>query len=345
MNVVKRGPSILVVGSSCTDMVIRLDRLPRVGETVLGGEFASTAGGKGANQAVGAARAGGSVTFVGCIGRDELGDKAVDGLKADGINMDYTVRTESAPSGVALIFVGPDGQNSIAVASGSNGKLTPADLKKSRKAFADATVMLLQLETPLKTVESAAEIASESGARIILNPAPAQSLPPSLLERLFLITPNEMEAELLTGVHVTDIPAAANAAGILMTKGVKNVIITMGSAGAYVATKEINQMVPGFKVNAIDTVAAGDIFNGALAVALAEGKSILDSTRFANAAAAIAVTRHGAQASAPSREEIEQMLATGNTRSIAIVNGTVAGNGHSDKADLESTVTSENFYK
>ncbi|MGZ4962112.1 MAG: ribokinase [Limisphaerales bacterium] len=339
----KRGPSILVVGSSCTDMVIRVDRLPRVGETVLGGEFARTPGGKGANQAVGAVRAGGSVTFVGCIGLDEMGDKAVDGLKADGINMDYTVRTESAPSGVALIFVGPDGQNSIAVASGSNGKLTAADLKKSCKAFSDASVMLLQLETPLKTVESAAEIASESGARIILNPAPAQPLPASLLERLFLITPNEMEAELLTGVRVTDIGAAAKAAGILMAKGVKNVIITMGSAGAYVATKDINQMVPSFKVKAIDTVAAGDVFNGALAVALAEGKSMLESTRFANAAAAIAVTRPGAQASAPTRKEIEQMLATGKTRPIANVDEALSGNGHTDKADMESTVSSEAF--
>jgi ribokinase len=335
----KRGPSILVVGSSCTDMVIRVDHLPRVGETVLGGEFANTPGGKGANQAVGAARAGGSVTFVGCIGRDDLGNKAVEGLKADGINMDYTVRSDTAPSGVALIFVGPDGQNSIAVASGSNAKLAPADLKKSRKAFSDASVLLLQLETPLKTVQTAAEIASEAGVRIILNPAPAQPLPDSLLERLFLITPNETEAELLTGVHVTDTKAAAKAAAVLMSKGVKNVIITMGSAGAYVATKDVKQMVPGFKVKAIDTVAAGDVFNGALAVALAEGKSMLDATRFANAAAAIAVTRHGAQASAPTRQEIEQMLAGGKTQPIAAV----SGNGHTEKTDVESTVASEAF--
>ena len=337
----KRGPSILVVGSSCTDMVIRVDRLPRVGETVLGGEFASTPGGKGANQAVGAARAGGSVTFVGCIGCDDFGNKTVEGLKADGLNMDYTVRAQSAPSGVALIFVGPDGQNSIAVASGSNARLTAADLKKSRKAFTGANVMLLQLETPLKTVETAAEIASEAGVQIILNPAPAQPLPATLLERLFLITPNETEAELLTGVHVTDTQAAAKAAAILMSKGVKNVIITMGSAGAYVATKEVSQMVPGFKVKAIDTVAAGDVFNGALAVALAEGKPMLEATRFANAAAAIAVTRPGAQSSAPTRKEIEEMLARGKTRPIAAV----SGNGHAEKADVESSLSSEAYVK
>jgi ribokinase len=322
-------------------MVIRVDRLPRVGETVLGGEFASTPGGKGANQAVGAARAGGSVTFVGCIGRDDLGDKTVEGLKADGINVDFSVRTESAPSGVALIFVGPDGQNSIAVASGSNAKLTPADLKKSRKAFTDASVTLLQLETPLKTVETAAEIASEAGVRIILNPAPAQPLPSTLLERLFLITPNETEAELLTGVHVTNVQTAEKAAGILMAKGVNNVIITMGGAGAYVAAKGINQMVPGFKVKAIDTVAAGDVFNGALAVALAENKSILEATCFANAAAAIAVTRHGAQASAPLRKEIEDMLARGKTSPITAI----SGNGHADKNDVDSTLPSEVYSK
>lgn len=341
MNAAKRRPSILVVGSSCTDMVIRVDRLPRVGETVLGGEFACTPGGKGANQAVGAARAGGSVTFVGCIGSDDLGNKTVQGLEADGINMEYSIRTDSAPSGVALIFVGADGQNSIAVASGSNGKLTSADLKKSRKAFSDAHLLLLQLETPLKTVEAAVELATDAGVRVILNPAPAQPLPASLLAQLFLITPNETEAELLTGVHVIDAQTAEKAADILMSKGVRNVIITMGSAGAYVATKETKQLVPAFKVKAIDTVAAGDVFNGALAVALAEEKSMIEATRFANAAAAIAVTRHGAQASAPTRDEIEEMLVRGKTRPIS----GISGNGHTQKTDVESTESSEAYVK
>jgi len=329
---VKRAPSILVVGSSCTDMVIRVDRLPRVGETVLGGEFASTAGGKGANQAVGAARAGGTVTFIGCIGRDEFGDKAVAGLTADGINMEHTVRNPNAPSGVALIFVGPEGQNSIAVAPGSNSKLTPVDLKQARKAFTSASVLLLQLETPLMTVEAAAEIASEAGTKIILNPAPAQKLPTSLLQRLFLITPNETEAELLTGVQVKDPAGAAKAASVLLSKGIQNVIITMGSAGAYVANNETGEMVAGFKVNAID------------AVALAEGKSLLESTRFANAAAAVAVTRHGAQDSAPKREEIEQILASGKSDYVGSNDG-FSGNGHLAKSSIKSTLSSEAYAK
>lgn len=334
----KRPPSILVVGSSCTDMVVRVDRLPRVGETVLGGEFASTPGGKGANQAVGAVRAGGAVTFIGCIGRDEFGDKTVEGLTADGINMEHTVRAEGTPSGVALIFVGPEGQNSIAVAPGSNAKLTPADLKKCRDAFASAHVLLLQLESPLKTVETAAEIAHEAGVKIILNPAPAQPLPETLLKKLFIITPNETEAELLTGVHVADRASAAKAADILLSKGVQNVIITMGSAGAYVANKDLGEIVSGFKVKAIDTVAAGDVFNGALAVALAEGKSLLDATRFANAAAAIAVTRHGAQASAPARKEIERMLNKGEASNVS-------GNGHSDELPAKKHLASEAYFK
>lgn len=335
----KRPPLILVVGSACTDMVVRVDHLPRMGETVLGGEFASTPGGKGANQAVGAARAGGAVTFIGCIGGDTLGDKTIDGLRADGINVEQTVRVDGTPSGVALIFVGPEGQNSIAVAPGSNAKLTPADLHKSRGAFAGASVLLLQLESPLKTVETAAELAAEAGVKIILNPAPAQPLPSTLLQKLFLITPNETEAELLTGIRVTDRVTAAKAAAVLLSKGVQNVIITLGSAGAYVANKELGQLVAGFKVKAIDTVAAGDVFNGALAVALAEGKSLLEATRFANAAGAIAVTRHGAQASAPARKEIDAMLSAEKRESA------VSGNGHTDKLSTTTPVASEAFYK
>lgn len=230
------------------------------------------------------------------------------------------------------------------MASGSNGKLTPVDLTQAREAFTNASVLLLQLETPLVTVEAAAEIASETGTRILLNPAPAQKLPASLLQRLFLITPNETEAELLTGVPVTDSSSASKAASILLSKGVQNVIITMGSAGAYVASKDLGQMVPGFKVNAIDTVAAGDVFNGALAVALAEGKSLLDSTRFANAAAAVAVTRHGAQASAPTCKEIDHMLFSGKSDRIVFADD-ISRNGHADKPALQSTLSSETYAK
>jgi len=304
--------SILVVGSSNTDMIIKVQRIPKPGETILGGEFASAAGGKGANQAVGAARAGGAVTFIARVGQDMFGDKAVAGFVADGINVDYVARDRTSPSGVALIFVGANGENSIAVASGANANLAPADLRKAKSAFAHADVVVLQLETPLKTVEAAAELAAKAGARVILNPAPAQPLPNELLKRLYLLTPNESEAELLTGVAVNDDAAVAKAAEALLARGVQNVIITLGARGAFVAGKEARGFVHGYKVKPVDTTGAGDVFNGALAVALAEGKSLLEAVRFGSAAAALSVTRLGAQTSAPVRKEIEKLLASGN---------------------------------
>ncbi|MDB6122219.1 MAG: Ribokinase [Pedosphaera sp.] len=300
--------SILVLGSSNTDMVIRVKRIPKSGETVLGGEFTSAAGGKGANQAVGAARAGGKVTFIARVGKDVLGETAISQFIAEGINVDFIVRDPQSPSGVALIFVGQDGENSIAVASGANGRLAPADVKKAGPVLRNASVLVLQLETPLKTVEMAAEIAAKAGVRVILNPAPAQVLPNSLLAHVYVLTPNESEAELLTGLKVTNEADAAKAAEKLLASGVQNVILTMGARGAFVAGKNVRQLIPGHQMKAVDTIAAGDVFNGALAVALAEGKSLLDAAQFANAAAAISVTRAGAQTSAPTRKEIEQLL-------------------------------------
>jgi ribokinase len=300
--------SILVVGSSNTDMIIKVERIPKPGETILGGEFASAAGGKGANQAVGAARAGGAVTFIARVGQDMFGDKAVAGFIADGINVEYVVRDPASPSGVALIFVGQNGENSIAVASGANANLTPADLRKAKNAFRQSNVVVLQLETPLKTVEAAAELAAMADARVILNPAPARPLPDELLQRVYLLTPNESEAELLTGMPVNDEAAAAKAADALLARGVHNVIITLGARGAFVAGRRARGLVEGYKVKPVDTTGAGDVFNGTLAVALAEGKSLLDAARFASAAAAISVTRLGAQTSAPRRDEIDQLL-------------------------------------
>ena len=306
--------SILVVGSSNTDMIIKVQHIPQPGETILGGEFASAAGGKGANQAVGAARAGGNVTFIACVGGDMFGDKAVAGFVADRINVDYIVRDKSTPSGVALIFVAENGENSIAVASGSNGKLVPAHLKKAKRAFSKAAVVVLQLETPLPTVKAAAQLAASAGARVILNPAPARTLPNDLLRRVYLLTPNESEAELLTGVAVKNDAGVAKAADRLLARGVQNVIITLGARGAFVAGKEARAFVPGFKVKPVDTTGAGDMFNGTLAVALAEGKPLLQAARFASAAAAISVTRLGAQTSAPRRKEIDRLLAKANRR-------------------------------
>jgi ribokinase len=299
----------VVVGSSNTDMIIRLARIPRPGETLLGGEFLTAAGGKGANQAVGAARAGGTVCFIARVGRDDLGDAAVAGLRRDRIDVSCVSRDPAAASGVALIFVAKNGENSIAVAGGANAALTPTHVRKAADLIGSAAVLVAQLETPLATVQAAARIAASAGVPVILNPAPARPLPNTLLKRISIITPNETEAELLTGIRVTDETGAARAAAKLRARGVHTVIITLGARGAFLADEEGGQLVPGFKVKAVDTTAAGDVFNGALAVGLAEGRALREAVRFANAAAALSVTRRGAQPSAPTRAAIEALLA------------------------------------
>jgi ribokinase len=289
-------------------MVIQLDRIPRPGETVLGGEFLTAAGGKGANQAVSAARAGGNVAFIARVGRDIFGEQAIAGFRRDRINVDYITRDAQAPSGVALIFVGKDGENSIAVAGGSNTRLSPVHVGKARQAIIAADTVLMQLETPLETVLRAAQIAASAGVRVILNPAPARRLPVEFLKLITILTPNESEAEMLTGMRVNNPTSAAAAADRLLAHGVQSVVITLGGRGALVATKTWKQRVAGIRVKALDCTAAGDVFNGALAVAISEGKPLLEAARFANAAAAISVTRSGAQPSAPHRNEIERFL-------------------------------------
>jgi len=203
------------------------------------------------------------------------------------------------------------------VASGANAELSPQDVRKARSVFRGARVLLLQLETPLKTVAAAVDLAVAAGVPIILNPAPAQPLPAALLQRIYLLTPNEGEAESLTGVAVNNEATAAKAAGKLLRRGVQNVIVTMGARGAFVAARNVRQFIPSYKVTAVDTTGAGDVFNGTLAVAIAEGRSLLDAARFASAGAAISTTRMGAQASVPTRKEIERMLATGTVPRIA----------------------------
>jgi len=306
-----RARSIVVVGSSNTDMIIRVPRIPRAGETLLGGEFLTAAGGKGANQAVGAARAGGKVAFIARVGRDAFGDQAIAGLLRDGIDVSRVFRDKLTPSGVALIFVAQDGENSIAVAGGANAKLSPSDVKKAAGVIRSAGLLVAQLETPLATVTAAVELAVKAGVPVILNPAPARPLPNSLLERISILTPNETEAELLTGIKVTDAAAAAKACSKLRSRGVGTVILTLGERGAFLADANGQRLVPGFKVKTVDSTAAGDIFNGALSVALAEGKAVFDAVRFANAAAALSVTRLGAQPSAPSRADIEKFIRSG----------------------------------
>ncbi len=303
--------NILVVGSSNTDMIIKVPRIPRPGETVLGGDFSMAPGGKGANQAVAAARAGGRVTFIARVGDDVFGQQALGNFGSDGIDLRFVRRDGRAPSGVALINVGRDGENSISVASGANALLSPDDVRGAGEAFDGADVLLLQLETPIETVQAAAGMASARGIPVILNPAPARPLEADLLAMAGVLTPNGTEAEILTGVRIDGREDVKKAASVLRARGPRLVVVTLGDQGCYAAGEEFEGFVPAFKVRPVDTTAAGDVFNGALAVALAEKRPLGDALRFASAAAALSVTRPGAQPSAPARAEIEEFLAAG----------------------------------
>ena len=298
-------PNILVIGSSNTDMVIQTERLPAPGETILGGEFLMNPGGKGANQAVAAARLGGEVTFVSRVGKDVFGEEALKGFQREGIDTSFVFQDEAAPSGVALILVNAQGENSIAVAPGANGKLTPEDIDAIEFKKLGVEFLLMQLEIPMNTVVHAVQQAKSLGIKTVLNPAPAQELPDKLLQQLHMITPNETEAQLLTGVDVRDEPSAHKAALLLQEKGVEIVIITMGAHGAFVKSPDYKGLVPPPRVQPVDTTAAGDTFNGALVVALGQGRRLEDAVDFANRAAAISTTRRGAQASIPAIEELE----------------------------------------
>lgn len=299
---------IAVVGSSNTDMILRMERIPKPGETIIGDDFCTVAGGKGANQAVAAARAGADVTFIARVGTDMLGDQAIEGFRKDGIDVSHVRRDTVASSGVALIFVDEKGENCIGVAGGANAKLSPADVQAASGAIASADILVMQLETPIETVEAAAKIAHDVGVKVILNPAPAQALPESLLPCVSILTPNESEVEILTGQSVASDVDAATAAGLLADKGVDTVLITLGPKGAYAFAGDRKELMAGFEVEAVDSTAAGDVFNGALAVAIAEGKPLREAVAFANAAGALSVTRLGAQPSAPSREQIDRFL-------------------------------------
>lgn len=297
---------IVVIGSCNTDMVINMERLPLPGETLLGGKFFMNPGGKGANQAVAAARLGGKVLFIAKVGNDPFGVRAVDQYKAEGINTKHVLVDKEHPSGVALILVDAHGENSIAVASGANAHLMPQDIDNARGAIEDGDILLMQLETPLETVEHAALLANQLGKKVILNPAPAHPLPESLLRNLYMLIANETEAEFISGTKISDMDSVARAADIICGKGVENVVITLGSKGAFVKERGAYHQVQGLKVKAVDATAAGDTFCGALCVALAEGRSITEAVEFANRAAAITVTRMGAQSSLPYRREVER---------------------------------------
>lgn len=295
---------IVVLGSTNTDMVVTGKKIPVPGETVSGGHFLMNPGGKGANQAVAVARLSakkGACVFIAKVGDDLFGRDTAARLKRDGIAPRLVV-DKKEPSGTALILVDARGQNVISVALGANGTLSPRDVAPFRKDIEGAAALVMQLETPLETVAWAAKVAHDAGVAVILNPAPARKLPKSLYPLVDWITPNETEAELLTGVKVVDAASAEKAAGVLARRGVGHVVITMGSKGAYCG--DCRRVYPCRKVKAIDCVAAGDTFNGAFAVALAEGKSCADAIAFAQKASAISVTRPGAQSSVPYRREI-----------------------------------------
>lgn len=296
---------ILVIGSSNTDMVIKTEKLPSPGETILGGTFLLNPGGKGANQAVAATRLGGKVTFVGKRGNDLFGNQTVGLLMREGIDTEFFIKDPELPSGVALITVDSNGENMIVVAPGANANLQPEDLPEEIFDSSRYAILLIQLEIPITTVEYAIKKAKEKGIKAILNPAPAQPLSDEILKNVWALTPNEVEAEALTGVSISDTKTCSRAAAVLRNKGVRNVIVTLGEGGAFVSSDSYSGPIPGIKVDAVDTTAAGDVFNGALAVALAEGKELPEAVKFANKAASISVTRLGAQASAPFRHELD----------------------------------------
>ncbi len=306
---------ITVIGSTNTDMVVKAEHLPVPGETILGGKFFMNPGGKGANQAVAAARLGGNVTFVAKVGNDIFGKQGLELFRKEGIDTKYILTDPDNPSGVALITVDENAENCIVVAPGANGTLNIDDINFCMSAIEESDIILLQLETPVETVEYIAKTAFSLKKKVILNPAPAQKLNSEIFPCLYLLTPNQTEAEMLTGIKIKpskgnsgiiidELDSIKEAARTLKKMGVQNVVITLGVDGAYVLTDKLSVLIPGYKVKPVDTTAAGDTFNGALVVALSEGKEMDEAVDFANKAASISVTRFGAQSSVPKRSEI-----------------------------------------
>jgi len=302
---------IVVVGSSNTDLVVRVKEIPAPGETVIGEDYYVNPGGKGANQAVAVARLGGDCAFVTKVGDDEYGRRAIRNFEAEGIDAGHVFMDKKAHTGTAFIVVDDKGENAITVSSGANARLLPSDVDTVRDLIEAADIVLMQLEIPVRTIEHVAEIASAKGARVILNPAPAVRLEPSLLSRLYMITPNETECEILTGISTNSEAGVCEAAKRLMDEGIKNVIVTRGRQGSTFCGAGGQVDVPAIcQKKVVDTTAAGDVYIGALCVALAEGRPIPEAMAFATAASSIAVTRRGAQPSIPTREEAEALLRT-----------------------------------
>ena len=300
-------PKIAVLGSIHMDYVIRLDRMPRLGETLIGKEFKMTPGGKGANQAVAAARLGAEVYMIGRVGEDLIGDKLIKNLKENGVNTDHVKRAKTH-SGVALIFIDSSGNNMIGAVPGADYHLSKDDVDEALKNLGDRVdILLLQLEIPIEVIEYAIKKFSEKNVKVILNPAPYHPLSREALSKVFIATPNEVELELMSGVKIAGDRDLIKAGRETLKKlGIKNLVVTMGGRGAMIITEKEEKLIPAFKVKPVDTTGAGDAFNGALAVALAEGKSLKDAVLFANMVAAIKVTKPGAQEGLPWRREVEE---------------------------------------
>lgn len=294
---------ILIVGSVNMDLVVRVPHSPKPGETVLGGDFETFPGGKGANQAVAAARMGGEVTMVGRVGNDNFGDTLIQGMVNDNIKTTYLVKDSEAPTGIAMIAVAADGENMIVVASGANYQVSPDDVNNARDIMRDTDLLLLQLECPMEAVTAAVDLAQAYDVPVVLNPAPAQPLSQHLLSNINALTPNEEELLMLTGEK--EISKAIRKS---MDWGVKNLVITLGANGVRVITDRIDKHIPAHEITAVDTTAAGDAFNGAFAVMLAEGKPLLEAVNYGMAAGALSATKRGAQPSLPTREAVETLM-------------------------------------
>ncbi|POT55816.1 ribokinase [Citrobacter amalonaticus] len=304
----KTSGNLVVLGSINADHILNLKSFPTPGETVTGNHYQVAFGGKGANQAVAAGRSGANIAFIACTGDDDIGESVRKQLARDTIDITPVSVIDGEATGVALIFVNGEGENVIGIHAGANAALSPALVEAQHARIAEASALLMQLESPIDSVLAAAKIAHQNNTIVALNPAPAQELSDELLSLVDIITPNETEAEKLTGIRVENDEDAAKAAQVLHAKGIRTVLITLGSRGVWASVNGEGSRVPGFKVEAVDTIAAGDTFNGALITSLLEDKPLAEAIRFAHAAAAIAVTRKGAQPSVPWREEIEAFL-------------------------------------
>jgi ribokinase len=301
---------IAVVGSLNMDLIIQSARIPRPGETIIGGTYHTAPGGKGANQAVAAARLGANVAMIGRVGGDAFGAALRENLEQAGVDTRNVVEDLGSATGVALIVVDTAGENTIVVASGANMELTPTDVAAAAGTITSADVLLLQLESPLEVVMRAAQIARAAGVTVVLNPAPARPLPADLLKVIDVLVPNESETALLTGLPIDSDHACEQAAHRLLALGVRTVVLTLGERGALLTNPGGNQRVPAFRVTPVDTTAAGDAFVGGFGVALSEGKPAPEAVRWGNAAGALATTRLGAQPSLPDREMVERLLNT-----------------------------------